>query len=136
MWRFMRASRVTISSELSHSLSLCVIIDSHVPASICKCRLSVENLSVLTRRFRRTFSDTLRKTKRVVKKHNNKKKPVLVVRRVIDYKGRLEKTEVDIKSFILCDVLQEIHKGVQGLKLTADPPVVRLSFFYKVLALM
>lgn len=72
---------------------------------------------------RRTFSETLRKTTKPVKKLNNKK-PVLVVRRIIDYKGQLEGTEVDIKSAALCEALMDINRGVEGLRLTRNPPVV------------
>lgn len=58
-------------------------------------------------------------------KHRGKKQPILVVRRIIDYKGRLAATEVDIKSPALAEVLREINKDVDGLTLNKSPPVVR-----------
>jgi hypothetical protein len=54
----------------------------------------------------------------------NKKKPILVVRRKIDNKGRHYTTEVDIRSRKLCDVLQKIYDGVDGLEITRNPPFV------------
>ncbi|RXW14746.1 hypothetical protein EST38_g11108 [Candolleomyces aberdarensis] len=45
----------------------------------------------------------------------NKKKPILVVRRRIDSKGRLYSTEVDIRSRKLCNLLQKIYEVTQRL---------------------
>ncbi|KAF8521951.1 P-loop containing nucleoside triphosphate hydrolase protein [Hysterangium stoloniferum] len=64
------------------------------------------------------------------KKQNNKKKHVLVVRRIINYKGQHQGTEVDIKSPVLCEVLQEINKGVEGLKLNRSPPTADPNLFF------
>ena len=47
----------------------------------------------------------------------NKKRPLLVVRRIIDSRGQLERTEIDIKSDALCEVLININKDVRNLKL-------------------
>jgi len=57
----------------------------------------------------------------------NHKKPVLIVRRLIDEKGRFVGTEIDIKSVPLCEALIEIHKDVDGLELTRSAPTVSLS---------
>ncbi|KAJ7054051.1 P-loop containing nucleoside triphosphate hydrolase protein [Mycena amicta] len=73
----------------------------------------------------RTFAKTLRKTSKPVGvKKLNSKKPVLVVRRLIDEKGRHTETEVDIKSGALCRVLLEINSDVEGLTLTYHNPVM------------
>ncbi|KAE9403437.1 hypothetical protein BT96DRAFT_1016993 [Gymnopus androsaceus JB14] len=78
----------------------------------------------------RTFSQTLRKTAKPVAKHRGKKQPILVVRRIIDYKGRLAATEVDIKSPALAEVLREINKDVDGLTLNKSPPVADPQLFF------
>ena len=57
----------------------------------------------------------------------DKKKPVLVERRIINYKGVHTHTEVDIKSHALRDLLIDINKDVEGLSLKKEPPFVRLS---------
>ncbi|KAJ6623166.1 P-loop containing nucleoside triphosphate hydrolase protein [Mycena sp. CBHHK59/15] len=77
----------------------------------------------------RTFSTTLRKTSKPVKKLSNKK-PVLIIRRLIDEKGRHTGTEIDIKSTILCQVLLEINSDVEGLTLTANNPVINPKQFF------
>ncbi|OAX38624.1 P-loop containing nucleoside triphosphate hydrolase protein [Rhizopogon vinicolor AM-OR11-026] len=61
----------------------------------------------------------------------NHKKPVLVVRRLINSKGQYIGTEIDIKSVTLCEVLIEIHKDVEGLELMRSEPVCdpHLLFF-------
>ena len=56
----------------------------------------------------------------------DRKKPVLVERRIINYKGLHTHTEVDVKSLALRDVLVEINKDVEGLSLLKEPPFVRL----------
>ncbi|KAG2060596.1 P-loop containing nucleoside triphosphate hydrolase protein [Suillus hirtellus] len=64
-------------------------------------------------------------------KRLDQKKPVLVIRRVMDIKGRHAKTEIDIRSQELCEVLIEIHRGVEGLDLLRSSPVCdqKLLFF-------
>jgi hypothetical protein len=42
----------------------------------------------------------------------------------MDIKGRHAKTEIDIRSQELCEVLIEIHRGVEGLDLLRSSPVV------------
>lgn len=49
-----------------------------------------------------------------------------MIRRRIDYKGRLIDTKVDIKSEAIAKVLIDINQDVTGLTLTKTPPVVRL----------
>ena len=55
----------------------------------------------------------------------DRKKPVLVERRIINFKGVHTHTEVDIKSHALRDVLIDINKDVEGLSLKKEPPFVR-----------
>ncbi|KAF8522857.1 P-loop containing nucleoside triphosphate hydrolase protein, partial [Gautieria morchelliformis] len=77
------------------------------------------------------FSDTFRKTHKPVKKRVSDKKPVLLVLRIIDHRGQLERTEIEIKSQALCDVLMDINSDVQGLELNRNPPVAdQWLFFY------
>ncbi|KAJ6601315.1 P-loop containing nucleoside triphosphate hydrolase protein [Mycena vulgaris] len=72
----------------------------------------------------RTFAKTLRKSTKPAKKLSNKK-PVLVVRRLIDEKGRHNGTEIDIKSGGLCQVLLDISADVEGLTLTFHNPIIQ-----------
>ncbi|KAJ7642836.1 P-loop containing nucleoside triphosphate hydrolase protein [Mycena rosella] len=72
----------------------------------------------------RTFAKTLRKTSKPAKKLSNKK-PVLVVRRLIDEKGRHSGTEIDVKSVPLCQVLLDINNDVEGLSLTFNNPIIQ-----------
>lgn len=64
-------------------------------------------------------------------KRLNQKKPVLVVRRIMDSKGRYSRTEIDIRSQELCAVLIEIHRGAEGLDLLRSSPICdpHLLFF-------
>ncbi|KAJ7349861.1 P-loop containing nucleoside triphosphate hydrolase protein [Mycena albidolilacea] len=71
----------------------------------------------------RTFSTTLRKTAKPAKQLSSKK-PVLVVRRIINEKGQYNSTEVDIKSTRLCQLLLEINGDVEGLSLTLHNPII------------
>ncbi|TFK33931.1 P-loop containing nucleoside triphosphate hydrolase protein [Crucibulum laeve] len=77
----------------------------------------------------RTFSYALRKTSKPSKKHNSKK-PILVVRRIIDEKGRFVDTEIDIQSPALCEILMEINEGVEGLNLLLSSPVGDPHLFF------
>ncbi|KAJ4484206.1 P-loop containing nucleoside triphosphate hydrolase protein [Lentinula edodes] len=76
----------------------------------------------------RTFSTTLKKTTKLVPK--TQKKHVLLVRRIIDSRGRHAATEVDIKSPALAEVLREINRGVGGLTLNRNPPVADPKLFF------
>ncbi|KAF8532083.1 P-loop containing nucleoside triphosphate hydrolase protein [Gautieria morchelliformis] len=78
----------------------------------------------------RTFSDTLRKTHKPVKKRVSDKKPALIVVRIINHKGQLERTEIEIKSQALCDVLMDINSDVQGLELNRNPPLANPKLFF------
>lgn len=51
-------------------------------------------------------------------------KTALVIRRIIDAKGRPQQTEVDIKSEPVARLMREFYKDAGGLSLNADPPVV------------
>lgn len=82
------------------------------------------------------FSTTVYKKTNTTKQSKHlrrldQKKPVIVVRRVMDSKGRHTKTEIDIRSQELCEVLMEIHRGVEGLDLLRSSPVCdqKLLFF-------
>lgn len=54
----------------------------------------------------------------------NRRKPVLVVRRVIDGKGFHTKTEADIRSQHVALAMREMHKDVEDVSLRAKPPMV------------
>ncbi|KAG1745714.1 P-loop containing nucleoside triphosphate hydrolase protein [Suillus lakei] len=78
----------------------------------------------------RTFATVYRKTTKPSQKLNHKK-PVLIVRRIINAKGQHISTDIDIRSLALCKVLSEIHKDVDGLELMRSAPVCdpHLLFF-------
>lgn len=76
-----------------------------------------------TDRTRRTYTTKLIKSGKPDKKLD-RKKPVLVERRIINYKGQHTHTEVDVKSPALRDVLIELNKDVEGLSLLKEPPFV------------
>ena len=72
---------------------------------------------------RRTYTTKLIKSGKPDKKLD-RKKPVLVERRIINHKGQHTHTEVDVKSPALRDILIEINKDVEGLSLLKEPPFV------------
>ncbi|KAL8709241.1 MAG: hypothetical protein Q9220_005984 [cf. Caloplaca sp. 1 TL-2023] len=57
-------------------------------------------------------------------------KTILVVRRVISKQGMVARTEVDVKSTLLRDILLDIHKDVDGLELHKSPPVADPKLLY------
>ncbi len=57
----------------------------------------------------------------------DRKKPVLVERRIINHKGIHTHTEVDVKSQKLREALIEMNKDVEGLSLKKEPPFVGSS---------
>ncbi|KAH0432949.1 hypothetical protein CcaCcLH18_06064 [Colletotrichum camelliae] len=63
-------------------------------------------------------------------KKQNKRKAVLRVRRLVDENGVHNKTEVDIKSKHISQVMQEINPDVESISLKKNPPVVPLELFY------
>ncbi|KZV97815.1 hypothetical protein EXIGLDRAFT_607520 [Exidia glandulosa HHB12029] len=65
---------------------------------------------------RRTFARTLRRTDKP-KTVTHASKYALVIRRVIDEKGRYFKTVIDIKSRPLLEVLKQINDGIEGVDL-------------------
>ncbi|CAK5275284.1 unnamed protein product [Mycena citricolor] len=71
----------------------------------------------------RTFSTTLRKTNKAVKRSS--KKSVLIVRRIIDEKGRYSHTEVDIRSPILLQTILDLNVDTEGLSLTRNNPTIK-----------
>lgn len=77
---------------------------------------------------RRTYTTKLVKSGKPDKKLD-RKKPVLVERRIINHKGQHTHTEVDIKSPTLRDILIEINKDVEGLSLLKEPPFVSHPVF-------
>ncbi|GJE84885.1 P-loop containing nucleoside triphosphate hydrolase protein [Phanerochaete sordida] len=73
----------------------------------------------------------LRKTsKPFVSKKLSKKKPILLVKRIINPNGTPGRTEIDILSEPLRKVLLDIHEDVQGLDLTSRTPSVDTQFFF------
>ncbi|KAL8718385.1 MAG: hypothetical protein Q9225_004477 [Loekoesia sp. 1 TL-2023] len=50
------------------------------------------------------------------------KTTILVVRRIISRQGMVARTEIDIKSTLLRDILLDINKDVEGLELHKSPP--------------
>ena len=74
--------------------------------------------------LRRTYTTKLVKSGKPDKKLD-KKKPVLVERRIINHKGQHTHTEVDVKSLALRKVLLDINHDVEGLSLKKEPPFVR-----------
>lgn len=81
-----------------------------------------------TDRTRRTYTTKLVKSGKPDKKLD-RKKPVLVERRIINHKGQHTHTEVDVKSPTLRDILIEINKDVEGLSLLKEPPFVGHSVY-------
>jgi hypothetical protein len=82
---------------------------------------------------RRSYCTKLRKTHKKVHKTTSSKikKYALIVRRVIDDDGTYSRTEVDVKSHEIRDVLRDLNQDIEGLDLTTTEPVV-LIFFWKV----
>lgn len=84
---------------------------------------------------RRTCSTKLEKTikpdDKLFSKRYSRRKPVLVIRRIIDYKGRHERTVVDIRSQFVANALIEINKDVEDLDLNKTPPEVHSPFRFK-----
>ncbi|KAI0062759.1 P-loop containing nucleoside triphosphate hydrolase protein [Artomyces pyxidatus] len=70
----------------------------------------------------RTSSYALRKTAKPKTTGSKNRKLALVVRRLIDERGRYTGTEIDIKSSALCDVLVQINEGVESLDLSRREP--------------
>lgn len=76
-----------------------------------------------TDHIRRTYTTKLVKSGKPDKKLD-RKKPVLVERRIINHKGQHTHTEVDVKSPALRDILIGINRDVEGLSLLKEPPFV------------
>ncbi|KAJ7266957.1 P-loop containing nucleoside triphosphate hydrolase protein [Mycena haematopus] len=73
----------------------------------------------------RTFATAWRKTtESSISKKLNHKKPVIVILRLIDEKGRHSGTKVNIKSAPLCQVLLDIISDVEDPTLTFHHPVM------------
>ncbi|KAI0165335.1 P-loop containing nucleoside triphosphate hydrolase protein [Hypoxylon sp. FL1284] len=76
----------------------------------------------------RTSSTKLEKTVKrrdvIYAKRYSQRKPVLIVRRIIDYKGKYTNTEIDIVSKLVSDTLKEINKDIEDLSLDKTPPMV------------
>ncbi|KZV69065.1 P-loop containing nucleoside triphosphate hydrolase protein [Peniophora sp. CONT] len=78
----------------------------------------------------RTFSYKLRKTIKPKEKKIKERKHALVVRRLIDERGKHTGTVIDIKSPALCEVLLEINAGVEGLELSRHEAVASTELMY------
>ncbi|TFY64130.1 hypothetical protein EVJ58_g2831 [Rhodofomes roseus] len=75
----------------------------------------------------RTFKSDLRKTHKPVAK---KMKAIIVVKRLIDSRGQLSDTVIEINQEALRRVLLHINEGVMGLELTARKPTVKSQVFF------
>lgn len=76
---------------------------------------------------RRTFTTKFERTVKpadILNRKYRKRNPVLVVRRIIDYKGRYNGTVVDVMSKVVADILFDINKDVENLTLNQVPPQV------------
>ncbi|KZV92766.1 P-loop containing nucleoside triphosphate hydrolase protein [Exidia glandulosa HHB12029] len=81
--------------------------------------------------FRRTSQYTWRKTNKSKKKPIRPAKYAILVRRLIDERGRFQGTALEIKSAALCDVLRQINEEVEGVDLTGpSPELSELDLFY------
>lgn len=58
----------------------------------------------------------------------SKKKPIILVERVLNDKGKHERTDVEIYSEPLREVLIEVNRDVQGIDLTGEIPTVCACF--------
>ena len=75
--------------------------------------------------YRRNLRYELRKTRRPVQVEKLwKKKPILLVKRLIDSRGQHEGTQIDIFHEELQSFLAEINRDVQGIDLTTKKPSV------------
>lgn len=105
------------------------ILTFYFSDSICKlCPKYLQEIEplILTDCNRRTYTTKLVKSGKPDKKLD-RKKPVLVERRIINHKGLHTHTEIDVKSRALCDILIELNKDVEGLSLLKEPPFVSHS---------
>lgn len=75
--------------------------------------------------YRRNRRHELRKTRRPDEKGLSKK-PILLVKRIINSKGQHEDTQVEIHHEALRSLLAEIHRDVEGVDLTTKKPTVSL----------
>lgn len=66
----------------------------------------------------------------MVNKKFSKKKPIILVKRVLNDKGQLDRIDVEIYSESLREILFEINKDVQGIDMTGEVPTVRSSCSY------
>jgi hypothetical protein len=76
------------------------------------------------RRCRKDRKEYLYKTRKTWVKKDRSDKWCLVVRRVINNLGMVDKTQIEIRSQRLAEVMAEIFEGVRGLNLSASPPTV------------
>lgn len=58
-------------------------------------------------------------------KYERFSKTALVVRRIISKQGMVASIEIDVKSALLKEVLLDIYKDTEGMKLHKTPPIVR-----------
>ncbi|KAL4910400.1 hypothetical protein BDW74DRAFT_186410 [Aspergillus multicolor] len=76
----------------------------------------------------RTYTWRLKKTAKK-EKQKNLKGAALVVRRVIDVKGRHQDTVIEIRSPLVAEVLQQLNPGTESL-VQESPPNARPVLFY------
>jgi ribose 1,5-bisphosphokinase PhnN len=57
----------------------------------------------------------------------NKKKPAIVIRRILDSRGRHSSTEIDLRNERLAEVMREIYSGVEGMEISRGNPSVSVQ---------
>ncbi|KAL4876124.1 hypothetical protein BJY04DRAFT_231952 [Aspergillus karnatakaensis] len=77
----------------------------------------------------RTYTWRLKKTSKP-DKQKRAKGAVLIVRRTIDYKGRYDKTEIEIRSPFLVTVLQELNPETESLAQETPPSASPVLFYH------
>ncbi|KAI0894699.1 P-loop containing nucleoside triphosphate hydrolase protein [Annulohypoxylon nitens] len=116
---------MTDSTEKSAKEAEGLVGDKRQPKSRVLRFDQVYDLRTFTTKFERTV-----KPHEVLSKKYRKRNPVLVVRRIIDHKGRLDATIIDITSKAVADILCDINKGVENLTLNKVPPQATLDLFF------
>ena len=108
--------------QLTMENSSIVIIREH------HCELLIRKVQHQRSLYSDTGRQELRKTSKPVvpKRLSSKRRPVLLVKRIMASNGQYQRTEIDILSEHLLEVLKELNKDVQGLSLTARPTVQNL----------
>jgi hypothetical protein len=126
-------SRVTTRCKLV--ALLCWIVSNKLQIR-CVCPYSRLEISALREQMagetnvKSSQTSQIRLLKSVKSDSNrrNRRKNLLVVRRLIDAKGFHTKTEVDIISKRVADVMRDINSDVEGISLNTKNPIVRRNY--------